>query len=77
MKENGLIIYPMAKDYKELVKIFNSKVISLMGKNKEKEFLILETVTNILVNLKIIKFVDKANTQLHKMNGKELGKMDT
>jgi hypothetical protein len=47
-----------------------------MEKNREQVFLILETVQNILVNLRIIKFVDKENTQLPKINGKELGKTD-
>lgn len=47
-----------------------------MEKRKEKEFWILETVTNILDNLRIIKYVDKANIQLSKMNGRERGRMD-
>jgi hypothetical protein len=47
-----------------------------MEKNREQVFLILETVQNILVNLRITKFVDKENTQLSKINGKELGKTD-
>jgi len=47
-----------------------------MEKNKEQAFLILVTVQNILDNLKTTKFMDRANTQHCKINGKESGKMD-
>lgn len=77
MKDNGKTICLMEKELRKLDKILSIKEILWTEKNKEQVYLILETVQNILDSLKIIKFLDKENIQLHKMSGKVFGMMDT